>query len=601
MINRNFICMSFLVISLCASLMSPATCQARSLQPFNNDAGIFDPAKGPAKIRYQLFVDATKVEVRVIGFRGQVVNSFTFEELRAGDHFLEWDGTDNNGERVNDGRYQLRIVVDFVDGTKDVANVDVRVATTSSKPGVQLPEPLPAEKYRHKIYGSLSTFYRYNNESEDEDDGEIRLRTGVDYKDETRKMKGTIQAIQDFEGSSTTFDGTQAMAEQRWTTGKVKGVYHDNLVSFDDLFQLFSDFKTEREKIGVSSNQDYRKFKVTGALFTSAGDDVESEEEGAAARLSYGDRDSWLIGTSYTYRRAKDDSDTEEHITSNAMAIDALYAITNSFSVIAQLVATNDDLQGHDYGGGIQGKYDMGSTRLAVGYTELGEDFKADFSNPLHRVGSDARGFDASIDYFLVEPIWYFSSLYSSLRFFSLTRQSDNSTVQEIDGSLRLGIGVNDTLFMSVFNREDELGENTSYLGSITHNWNEIWSNLLQVNYSETDQSETVRFTFNTNYTENEYVGRVSLEWSRRETDNSADSSYNQSYIRIDLSDDLWKLQLQGKYTDSEDESGVNLFGRLAYEPKYLHRYQVVTYVSLGNRASVEIEEQFEIGVEVRF
>ncbi len=601
MTQRILFFIFLLVFGLCTPFVDVETCQAEALQTFNNDAGIFDPSKGPVKIRYQLFNDATRVEVRVVGFRGQVVNSFTFEQQRAGDQYFEWDGNNNNGERVTDGRYRFSILVKFKDGTNETANVEVMVATIAAKPGVQLPEPLPAEKYPYKIYGSLSNFYRYNNDSEDKDDGESRFRAGVDYKDDSRTIKASLQAIQDYESSSTTMDGTQAMAEQRWENGKVKGVYHDNLGNFDDPFHLFSDFKTEQEKIGITANQNFNKLKATGVVFTSVDGDVDSQEEGAAARLSYGDQNTWLIGTSFTYRRAIEDLESDVYNSSNAMSVDTMYSITDSFSMAAQIVSTNDDEQGQDYGGGVQGKYDMGSVRFSAGYTDLGENFKADFADPLHHVESDAKGFDASVDYFLVEPIWYFSSLYSTIRFFSLTRQSDDSTVQEIDGSLRLGIGDNDTVFMSVYNHEDESGKSTNYLSSITHNWNERWSNLFQVSYSETDQSDGVRFTFNTNYTENEYTGRMFLEWSRRETDSAGDSPYDQSYIRIDFGDDLWKVQLQGKYTDSEDDSGVNLFSRLSYEPKYLHRYQLVTYMSLGNRASVDTEEQYEIGLEVRF
>ena len=573
---------------------------AQTLQPFNNDAGLFDPAKGPIKIGYQLFKDAEEVEIRVVDFRGQVANRFTFVDLRAGDQFFEWDGTDNNGERVVDGRYQFRMFVDFTDGTKDIANVDVMVATIEVKPGVQIPAPLPAEKFPHRLYGTLGTFYRYNNEFEDKDDGEIRFRTGVDYKDETRTLKGSFQAIQDYNGSSATFNGTQAMAEQRWDSGKIKGVFRDNLGNFDDPFQLFSDFKTERNKIGASVNQGYNRFNASGVVFSSEGD-VNSEERGAAARFSYGDKKSWLIGTSYTYRTALDDFSSEEKNNSQVLSADFLYSISDSFSVVAQIVTTDDDLEGEDYGGGIKGEYDFGTVRLSAGYTNLGENFKADFADPLHHVDSDAQGFDANVDYYLHEPIWYFSNFSATLRFFNLTRHSDDSTVQEIDGSVRFGIGEKDTFFMSVYSREDEFGDNANYMGSITHDWDDYWSNMFQANFSKTDNTDSLRLSFNTNYTDEEYTGRLSLEWTRRNVEYSRFSPYDLCYIRFDINNELWHLQLQGKYTHNDEESGVNLFGRIDYKPEYLHRYQMVTYVSLGNRSSLETEEQFEIGIEVQF
>jgi hypothetical protein len=124
---------------------------------------------------------------------------------------------------------------------------------------------------------------------------------------------------------------------------------------------------------------------------------------------------------------------------------------------------------------------------------------------------------------------------------------------------------------------------------------------MLQANFSTTDSTDSLRLTLNTNYTGEEYSSRLSLEWTRRDLDYSQFSPYDQSYIRFDINNDLWHLQLQGKYSHNEEDSGMNFFGRIDYKPEFLHRYQIVTYASFGNRASTETEEQFEIGIEVQF
>ena len=589
-----------IVLILLGMLKPPELLAASQLRIFNNDAGLFDPSKGPVTIAYQLMQDARQVEVKIIDFRGQVANRFTYVELRAGDQTFSWDGTDNNGDPVMDGRYQFVIGAELVSGLRDMATVDIMVATIADQSGFQVPEPLPAEKYPHQIYGSASTFYRYNNELEDRNDGELRFRTGVDYRDESQTARGVFQAIKDYQGSAASFNGSQAMAEKRWNNGKIKGVFRDNLGSFQDPMQLFSDFRTERNKIGVALDQSYKQTRLVGLLFTSEGD-VDSRERGAATRLSYGGKGSWQLGASYTYRGGIDNLISDDRNSSHVVALDFLYPLNDSFLMAAEIVATDDELRGSDYGGLIRGEYDLGAIRMSAGYINLGEKFRADFSDPLRQVYSDAQGFDASIDYFMQRPVGYLSSLSATLRFFNLTRPSDDSNIQEIDGSLRFGIGANDSFFMSVFRRDDEFGNNSNYMANMTHSWNETWSNLIQVNYSETDTSDSLRLTLNTNYAARAYSGRLSLEWTRRAIDYSRFSPYDQSYIRFDLENDLYHLQLQGKYSHNGESSGFNAFGRLDYTPEYLHRYRMLLYCSLGNRASLETEEQVELGIEVQF
>ena len=572
---------------------------AAQLRTFTGDAGLFDPAAGPLTVRYQLMADARQVEVRIIDFRGQVANRFDYVDLRAGDQAFSWDGTDNNGKRVVDGRYQLVITVFFSSGLEDAATVDTVVATLGQQGRLQVPEPLPPESYPHEIYGSASTFYRDNREREESGEGELRLRTGVEYRDEQLTTRAVFQGIRDYDGSAATFDGSQAMAEKRWDSGRIKGVFRDNLGSFQDPLQLFSDFRTERNKAGASIVQTLGMARIAGLLFTSEGE-VDSEERGGAVRLSYGDERSWLVGTSFTYREGRDSAFSDRNA-SRTLAMDLRCPLSDALALAAEVVTTEDEQLGSDYGGVIRAEYDLGTLRFSAGYISLGENFRADFSDPLRQVYSDARGIDASIDYFRQRPIWSFNSLSATLRFFSLSRPSDDSEVREIDGSLRFGVGIDDSYFLSLFHRDDEFGTNSNYLANVTHDWNETWSNLVQVNYSETDTSDTLRLTFNTMYTSSDFDGRLSVEWTRRAIDYSRFSPYEQSYIRLDLDSDRYHLQLQGKYSSNGERSGFNAFGRIDYKPQFLHRYRMLLYCSLGNLAAFETEEQVEFGLEVQF
>jgi hypothetical protein len=281
--------------------------------------------------------------------------------------------------------------------------------------------------------------------------------------------------------------------------------------------------------------------------------------------------------------------------------MDLSYSVFNALVIAAQAVATDDEIFGDDYGYFLNAAYDLGSIRVSAGYSDLGEKFQAAYANPLHNVERDARGFDAGIDYFMNQPLWHFSSFSATLRFFNLTRYSDDSTIREIDGSMRFGVGAQDTFFMSLFNRQDEFGDNTSFLANVTHSWNDVWSTLLQANYSGTDSSDSIRLTMTTSYRQNANSGRLSLEWTRRTLEFSRFSPYDQSYLRLDLDNHLWHLQVQSKYSQSGEESGLNLFGRIDYKPAFLHRYQIVSYLSFGDRAAISTENQWEIGLEVQF
>ncbi len=94
---------------------------------------------------------------------------------------------------------------------------------------------------------------------------------------------------------------------------------------------------------------------------------------------------------------------------------------------------------------------------------------------------------------------------------------------------------------------------------------------------------------------------RFSLQWMEREIDYSRFSPYRETNLRIDLNNECWGLQLQAKYSENLEESGMNYFGRFEYTPEFLHRYNLVSYVSVGRRSAVEFEEQIECGVEIQF
>jgi hypothetical protein len=91
---------------------------------------------------------------------------------------------------------------------------------------------------------------------------------------------------------------------------------------------------------------------------------------------------------------------------------------------------------------------------------------------------------------------------------------------------------------------------------------------------------------------------RVSLERLRSVTDDAADSPFEESSVHFDIHRGPWKGNLTGSYIRQGTESGINMFARLEYLTEFLHRYRLITYLALGNRAAFETEKQIEMGVE---
>jgi FlgD Ig-like domain len=588
-------------VSLCGLLLVPAglTWADGNLRIPMNDAGIFDPAREPLSVGYELLTDAEDVVVRVRDFRGQVVNQYRFVELLAGDHAFIWDGRNANEDRLPDGNYELVFEVRFKDGSRGRGLVTVRIATIPQVPGAPAPELLPPEKHVFKINGSVSSLWRHDGENH-EDTGQVRMRTRFSYADDNRRADGVFAAIDTYPGGDTNFDASQAFAEQRWESGKIKGVFREGLGAFDDPIKLFSDFKSERKKFGFRLDQTLGALQATGLAYSSEGDE-DTDGSGAAARLRYGEEDSWQLGVGFTHREALLLDGSDDRYRNQAMAVDLRVPLIEALTLSVEFVHTEDSEKSSANGYTAIAAYDEGRLRLSAGYIDLGEDFAADFADPLHGVTADARGIEASADYSVPSTWRYFRNPIMTMRFFDLKRHSDDETVREIDTSLRFAIGERDTFFLNWYGQENEDGTTHTFLGTVTHQWNPWWTSSLQANHIDADDSGTWRFTLDTTYRREEQTARMALEWIRRTIDASVLSPYEEASLRLDWDNTHWGVQLQTRYSENEDDNGYNFFGRVEYRHEMLHRYQMTTYAALGNRSAFDFEKQVEIGGEFRF
>jgi hypothetical protein len=588
-------------VVLCGFLLCPAS-QARAQGDIRiplNDAGLFDPGRGPLTVGYELLKDAEDVAVRIRDLRGQVVHQYRFVDLLAGDHTFGWDGRDQNGERLPDGNYELVFEVRFKDGSRGRNLVTVRIVTMPQAPGAPAPEPLPPEKHDYQVSGAVSSFWRHDGENH-EDTGQVRARTRFSYADDDRRADGVLSVIDTYPGGDTNYDASQAFAEQRWGNGKIKGVFREGLGGFDDPIKLFSDFKSERQKFGFRVDQGLGALQATGLAYRTEGD-VDTEGSGAAARLRYGEEGRWQWGVGFTHREAQLLEGSADRYRNQAMAADLRVPIREPLALHMEFIHTEDTEKPSDNGYTVIAAYDQGRLRLSTGYIDLGEDFAADFADPLRGITSDARGFEASADYALPTTWRFFKNPIFTTRFFDLKRHSDDEKVREIDTSLRFAIGERDTFFINWYGQENEDGTTNTFLGTATRQWNPWWATSLQTNHVDAEGSGTWRFTLDTTYRREEQTARMALEWIRRTIDASVLSPYGEASLRLDWNNTHWGVQLQSRYSENEDDNGYNFFGRVEYRHEMLHRYQVITYASLGNRSAFDFEKQVEMGVEFRF
>lgn len=564
-----------------------------------NDAGIFDPDKGSLSVSYGLRKDAEEVTVRIRDFRGQVVRQERLIELLAGDHTFEWDGRDANGDRLSEGNYELLFEARFKDGSRGRNIVTARIATIQQAPGGTAPEPLPPEKHAYKISGSVSSFWRHDGETH-EDTGQVRLRTRFSFADDNRRADGVLSVIDTYPGGDTNYDASQAFAEQRWENGKIKGVFREGLGAFDDPIKLFSDFKSERKKFGLRVDQGVGAWQATGLAYTTEGD-VDTEASGAAARLRFGEEGRWQWGAGFTHREALQLYGSDDRYRNQAMATDLWVPIIKPLTLGMEFIHTEDTEKSSDNGYTAIAEYDQGRLRLSAGYIDLGEDFAADFADPLHGVTSDARGIEAGADYMFPSTWRVFKNPIFTMRFFDLKRHSDDETLREMDASLRFAAGERDTYYLNWYGQENDDGITNTFLGTATHQWNPRWASSLQLNRVDAEDSGTWRFTLDTTYRREEQTARMALEWIRRTIDASTLSPYEETNLRLDWDNQRWGVQLQGRYSENADDSGINAFGRVEYRREMLHRYQVITYASIGNRSAFDFEKQLEVGMELKF
>lgn len=577
-------------------LLVPEICQAQdNLRLPYYDTGVFNPNRGPVTVKYNILKDADEVEVLVENFQGSIVERLNFVDLRAGSLEFIWKGIDDSGKRLAEGRYVFDITVRFTDNTTETDKIEVRISATVEEETLTAPDPLFSKKYLYKENGYLPTSWPKNTEGKENDFEDFEHRTNVS---ENNRMVDAVFAYRRTKDGEADYDASHAIAEQRWEKGKIKGVFRQGLGSLDDPMKLFSDFRTERKKAGARLDHTIGWLNVNALGFSAEGN-VESEEQGLAGRITLGSTDGWRIGANYTHRRAVPDYETED-AASYAVSGDIRIPLYDKVNLLFEYAETEDTEKRKDTGFLVRAEHDSGGLRLSGGYIDLGEHFEAEYANPIREVTKDIRGVEMSIDHIKQKPFGIIKNLATGMRFLALKKNSNDEEINEVDVSLRFGLGKKDTLLFNCLSREEGENKSHSMISSGRHVWDKTWSSGLQTNYTYTDTSYTCRGLFDTTLTKGKSSYRLSLEDIRRE-DGPADSPYKEIALLLDIDTALWRINLMGRHNRRKTETGNNLFGRLEFFPEFLSRYMINTYMALGEKAAFKTEKQIELGMEGRF
>ena len=257
---------TFWLINILILIVFPIICFSQeNLRVPAYDAGVFDPDNKPATIQYVLLKELASVKVLVEDFRGRVIEKLDFIDLRKGEHKFTWAGHDKKGDKLPDGQYRFVIIADFSDQSpSEEQTITIRIVTIPGKKVSFLPEPLPLETYNYKTDGYIASFWRRNSEEDVVRSGETRSMFHLNINTENQTFDGIASARRPHYNGDTNYDSSSAMVEQRWSGGQIKGVFRRGLGNFDDPMKLFSDYRTERKKIGTRIDHSYGLIEFSG-------------------------------------------------------------------------------------------------------------------------------------------------------------------------------------------------------------------------------------------------------------------------------------------------------------------------------------------------
>ncbi len=84
-----------------------ATVIGKEVKAYGNQ--IYLPQEGSVVLNFKLDGQAQQVTIEILDENGSVVKTIQQQNLSSGEHVVEWDGTNEEGNRLEEGRYTFRV------------------------------------------------------------------------------------------------------------------------------------------------------------------------------------------------------------------------------------------------------------------------------------------------------------------------------------------------------------------------------------------------------------------------------------------------------------------------------------------------------------
>lgn len=571
------------------------------LRPQETDLGLLVPGRAARIITYRLTTPAKEVALIIEDFSGIRIGREVTVGVRAGEHSFQWNGTGNDGRKLPEGSYRLRLRALFPDGTVEDQPLILRLVHQRQDPSAAIPEPPPPQSPPHRLWGHLSGFWQQDGESGGGISTEQRSVLGVAYGSDTMEGEGVFDYRRRDPGEND-LDGSSLFARRLWRDGGVSVVFRRGLSTFSDPLVLFSDFRTNFKKAGIQLDHNGASLRYDLNGFVVEGG-PQKGDRGGAARMTAQLIPELVIGATGTFSRPSTEGRGGLR-ESSVGAVDVAFetGIPTMPRLIAETALSRDDLGDVDTAFTIGSLFEMPfQSRCQLAWIHLGESYSAPFSDPLRQIQNDASGIRFNGESIPVQLSKGVALEGASWGGYWLRRPSNGDMIGEIDASLRLGIHDDCELSLSWFmTREPGSTSHSMLLGS-SRSLNP-WSRLsVQGAYTTNRFQKSGRLRIEGQAEGSAVAGKVGVEWISRSGENTVARISGELTLFGEGRRGPWHVSGFVRRNHRGGSERINAYGRIQREIKWLHRYRLRGYGAFGDQAAFQTAKQIEFGMELFF
>jgi len=591
----------------CVILFNPITVFAAP--DFNTDPTsiVWNSEKSDIQVAMQLRRDAASVDIRVINIEGGTLHNEQLFNLRAGTTVWRWSGKVDNADTIEPGLYRIVFQLRFIDGITEQEVVQLRITKpqqdTNGRGDAFAPPVIKPVEPSYQLNGDFSFLRRFDSERDDVI-SETRLNVRYADKGKDYNLRTNIGYFRRSNGIENG-DSSYALYQRFWNKGSADLVYRQSLGSFNDPLRLFSDFRSQNDKLGARIQQQFSVGQLTLLGYEGQG---LGEETGSALRWQGNLTDTLKYGVGVTYRN--NDSAQNQSTSNNVSGFDLDWQPSKKHRVAAQYVITSTDddntvstaIDGNGQGSRITWHY-TGETglRASLGYLNLSSNYNAVLSDPGDQIRTNAEGPELTLNYFKpqTDTDWL-KDIAVGLRAFSYSRDNNESDTKQVDVITQ--VSVKDVRLSGNYRRRDESDNvTTTLLLSEQHKWTKDWRGGVQYSRIKTSGTSTQRMLVSGSTGTSSRSHRLGLEIGRRTGTSLADGAVDE--VGLLANGRLNQFVYEGlvRQTINNNDDDVNVFALFGYEKLYLHRYRALAYVSFGDRSATQIAGRIEFGIGVSF